>query len=109
MIARVWAAQTTSGQLPAYLGHLRDRVVPELLAREGYRGVTVLDRALTDGIEIIVITYWHSMDAVRGFAGADVERAVVAAEAAAMLSKFDERVRHYVVAFGDGTASNKVL
>lgn len=105
MIARWWTAQTTSGQLPAYMEHLRSRVIPELQALEGYKGVTVLDRPLSDGIEVIVITYWRSIDAVRAFAGADVERAVVAKEAVAMLARYDERVRHYVVAFADGSAS----
>ena len=101
MIVRVWTAQTTAGQLPAYLAHLRDRVLPEIKALEGYRGVRVLDRPLTEGIEVVVMTYWESMDAVRRFAGADVERAVVAKEAVAMLAKFDERVRHYVLALED--------
>lgn len=106
MIARVWSAQTTAGQLPAYLEHLNANVVPQLRLVNGYCGVTVLDRPLSDGIEVVVITYWRSMDAIRGFAGADVERAVVAKEAAAMLSRFDERVRHYVVAQSDpGTGS----
>lgn len=104
MIARVWAAQTTSGQLPAYLEHLRSSVLPGLQALDGYGGVTVLDRPLAEGVEVIVITYWRSIDAIRGFAGADVEKAVVAKEAAAMLSRFDERVRHFVVAHTDQSA-----
>jgi len=108
VIARVWTANTTAGQLPAYLDHLRARVIPALQAVEGYRGLTILDRPLGDGIEVVVTTYWTSMDAIRGFAGTDVERAVVAQEAAALLSRFDERVRHYVVAFTEGTASDKV-
>jgi len=105
VIARVWSAQTTSGQLPAYLEHLRSSVLPGLQALDGYSGVTLLDRPLSEGSELVVITYWRSIDAIRGFAGADVERAVVAKEAAAMLSRFDERVRHFVVAFTDAPAS----
>ena len=106
MIVRVWAAQTTAGQLPAYLEHLRSRVVPEMQALGGYRGVTVLDRPLTDGIEVIVMTYWDSMDDVRRSTGADVERAVVAKDAIAMLAKYDERVRHYVVALSESMTSD---
>ncbi len=107
MIARVWAAHTSSGHLTAYLEHLRGQVLPGLQRLDGYEGMTVLDRPLADGIELIVITYWRSMDAIRGFAGADVERAVVAKEAAALLTRFDERVRHYVVALSDGAAPHK--
>jgi hypothetical protein len=49
----------------------------------------------------MVLTFWRSADAVRGFAGADVEAAVVAEEAAALLTQFDHRVRHYEVAVQD--------
>jgi hypothetical protein len=42
-----------------------------------------------------VLTAWESMEAVRGFAGDDPERAVVEPEARAVLSDFDESVRHY--------------
>ncbi len=104
MIARVWSARTTAGQLPVYLEHLRSSVLPQLQALDGYGGVTVLDRPLSEGIELVVITYWRSIDAIRGFAGPDVEKAVVAKEATAMLSHFDERVRHFVVAYNDGNA-----
>lgn len=99
MIARFWSALTTAGQLPAYLAHLRDRVIPELQRIDGYSGITVLDRALAEGIEVTVITYWKSMDAIRAFAGNDVERAVVAKEAAVLLTTYDERVRHHVVVY----------
>lgn len=103
MIARIWSALTTSGQLPAYLAHLRERVIPELQTIDGYAGVTVLDRALAEGIEVTVITYWKSMEAIRAFAGSDVERAVVAKEAAVLLTRYDERVRHHVVAYSDNS------
>lgn len=98
MIARVWTAQTTAGQLPRYLEHLRSSVIPGLQRLDGYSGVTVFDRPLTDGMEVVVITYWRSIDAIRAFAGPDVERAVVAADAQALLTRFEERVRHFVVA-----------
>jgi heme-degrading monooxygenase HmoA len=98
MIARIWSALTTAGQLPAYLAHLRERVVPELKTIDGYSGVTVLDRPLAEGIEVTVITYWASMESIRAFAGGDVDRAVVAKEAAVLLTKYDEHVRHHVIA-----------
>ena len=48
-----------------------------------------------------MLTFWRSVDSIRGFAGADVEGAVVAEEAAALLTDFDRRVRHYDVAVQD--------
>jgi heme-degrading monooxygenase HmoA len=45
-----------------------------------------------------VTTYWQSFAAIDAFAGSDRESAVVADEAAALLTDFDHRVRHYEVA-----------
>jgi len=40
---------------------------------------------------------WQSLDAVRAFAGADIEAAVVEPEARAVLASFDSRVSHYTI------------
>jgi heme-degrading monooxygenase HmoA len=75
--------------------------LPAVKAVEGYGGAMLLERAVPDAVEIIVITFWQSVDAIRGFAGDDLEGAVVAEEAAALLTQFDRRVRHYEVAVRD--------
>jgi len=48
-------------------------------------------------IEFLVLTRWQSLDAVRGFAGTDVERAIVEPGAVAAIIDFDATVRHYEV------------
>jgi heme-degrading monooxygenase HmoA len=102
MIARVWSAQTTPAQAPAYAEHLRSHVLPALRQVSGYAGVMLLERPLPGAVEIVVATFWQSAEAVRGFAGADPEQAVVAEEAAALLTEFDRRVRHYEVVVEEG-------
>ena len=47
------------------------------------------------------MTWWHSLDAVRQFAGDDFEEAVVADEARALLTAFEVGVRHYELALRD--------
>jgi heme-degrading monooxygenase HmoA len=101
MIARIWSAQTTSAQAPTYVEHLRTHVLPAVRKLDGYGGTLLLERATPEAVEIIVLTFWRSLDAIRGFAGADLEGAVVAEEAAALLTQFDRRVRHYEVAVQD--------
>ena len=101
MIARVWSAETTAAGAPAYVEHLRGHVLPALRSLDGYSGATLLERATPDAVEVLVVTFWRSLDSVRGFAGADLEGAVVAEEAAALLTRFDRRVRHYEVALKD--------
>jgi heme-degrading monooxygenase HmoA len=94
MIARIWSAQTTRAQAPAYADHLRNHVLPAVREVDGYAGAMLLERKASDTVEIIVITLWRSLDSIRGFAGDDLEEAVVADEAASLLTQFDRRVRH---------------
>jgi hypothetical protein len=51
--------------------------------------------------DILVETYWRSLDAIHLFAGVDLESAVVADEAAAVLTDHDHRVRHYEIVLSD--------
>ena len=101
MIARFWSAHTTPAQAPAYANHLRNQVLPTVRALGGYAGAVLLEREVSEGVEIVVITLWQSLDSIRGFAGADLEQAVVAEEAESLLTEFDRRVRHYEVALKD--------
>jgi heme-degrading monooxygenase HmoA len=101
MIARVWSAQATPAKVPAYVDHLKSQVLPTLRKVDGYAGAMLLERAGSEAVEIMVITYWQSVDSIRGFAGDDSETAVVADEAAALLTQFDQRVRHYKVLVTD--------
>ena len=97
MIARYWSALTSREKAPQYAEHLANVVFPELKKLAGYRRGTLLRRNVPSGVEVVVITFWDSLDSIRAFAGNDVETAVVADKAAALLTAFDERVRHYDV------------
>ena len=105
MIARVWTARLTEANRDAYRRHLRERVLPLLVRVPGYRGAKLLERDDGNDVELIVITWWRSIDDVRRFAGADVEHAVVADEAAVLLERFDRTVRHFDVTVDVAAAS----
>ena len=100
-ILRRWSARTTEAQLPKYLEHFSKNVVPELRGVSGYLGATVSTRLLEREIEIVVETNWRSLESIRNFAGHDLEAAVVAPEAAALLTSFDGRVRHSEIVLSD--------
>ena len=93
-ILRHWSARTTKAQLPKYLEHFSRNVLPELRRVPGYLGAMVSVGRLDAEIEIVVETTWRSLESIRNFAGPDLEAAVVADEAAALLTSFDRRVRH---------------
>lgn len=99
VIARTWTARASAAGAAAYAAFFRGTLVPELDRISGHRGALVLTRPDSSGdVEISVLTFWDSMDAVRAFAGATPERAVVEPEARALLTSFDEHVRHHEVA-----------
>ena len=102
MIARLWSARTTPAKSLAYLQHFSSAVLVALRGFDGYVSSTVLTRPSNDATEILVITVWQSFSAIDVFAGRDREAAVVAPEAAALLTDYDRRVRHYEVAKADG-------
>jgi heme-degrading monooxygenase HmoA len=98
VIARVWSGATPVEKADAYVAHLRERTFPELTRIAGHRGASVLRRPSGHAVAFTVITLWESIDAIRAFAGDDVEAAVVPAEARALLSAYDARAVHWDVA-----------
>ena len=102
MTARLWSARTSKDQSTRYLEHFWQSVVPSLQTFHGYVCSSVLVRTQGDSVEILVSTVWQSLQAIDAFAGSDRETAVVANEAAALLTDYDRRVRHYEVAQMDG-------
>ncbi len=97
MIARLWTAKSRSTETNRYLSHLTEIIVPKLTAIEGFLGIDVLRRHRAGVDELVVITLWETMEAIRGFAGADEELAVVSPEAQALLQSYDTRATHYEV------------
>jgi heme-degrading monooxygenase HmoA len=102
VIIRVWTAHASPVGAGAYADHLRTEFLPTVSKVDGYIGARLLTRDTGDDVEIAVVTYWQSREAMRNFAGDDPDRAVVAAEAKALLTRFDERVWHYEVVLQDG-------
>jgi len=102
-IARRWSARTAEAQLPKYLEHFSKNVLPELRRVPGYLAANVSVRHNGNQAEIFVETTWRSLEAIRGFAGDDLEAAVVAPEAAVLLTDYDRRVRHYEIAISSHT------
>jgi uncharacterized protein len=105
-ITRQWIARTTEANWPRYKEHFSKNVLPELRRTNGYFGATLLTRRVNGHVEIVVQTVWRSLDAIRGFAGPDVEVAVVADEAAAILTNFDRHSRHFATELVDRVATS---
>jgi heme-degrading monooxygenase HmoA len=99
VILRIWRGQATAANANAYFTHVTQHVFPNLTKLPGHRGASVLRRESDGAVEFVVITRWDSLDAVRAFAGAHPEVAVVEPAARALLADFDATVRHYDLAY----------
>ena len=97
MIVRTWRRRASLSKPDDYVRHFRTNVVVELKSVDGFLGATLVRQVRPDDIEFLVITRWRSMDAIRGFAGDAVGRAVVEPGAIAALADYDEFVEHYEV------------
>jgi heme-degrading monooxygenase HmoA len=100
MILRMWRAQSTVKEADKYIRHATTKVFPSLRAIEGHRGAYLLRNQVDECVEIVVLSLWESMDAVRRFAGAEPNRAVVEPDARAVLTSFDDFVTHFDVIRG---------
>ena len=104
MIARRWRGWTESaGEADAYVDHFESAVRPRLREIDGFVDATI-ERVENDAgrTEVVVVTSWESMDAISGFAGDDVEVAVVEPDAQVLLVEYDSRVHH--IELRDGAA-----
>lgn len=97
MIIREWRGRAPRSRAGEYPTHFRTRVVPELRNVPGFLGATLSKREEGQLVEFVVLTRWESLDAIRAFAGTDLDNAVVEPGAVAALSDYDHTVRHYEV------------
>jgi heme-degrading monooxygenase HmoA len=97
MIARIWRGITLAEKADAYIDHLNETGLKDYAATPGNRGVTVLRRLQGEHSEIMLISLWDSMDAVRAFAGENPERSVYYPEDESYLLEMEPLVRHYEV------------
>ena len=97
MICRIWRAAASPEGATAYRAYFSGAVLPHLRRVAGFSGADVLEQEQDGEVALQVMTLWDSLDAVRAFAGADIETAVVEPAARAVLSHYERTVSHHTV------------
>lgn len=97
MIARIWHGRTPASKAKAYVDYLQVSGVKELRETPGNRGVFLLRRTGAQEADFLVLSLWDSFDAIRAFAGADLEKARYFAKDREFLLEFEPNVAHYEV------------
>lgn len=98
-ISRIWRGWTTPQNADAYETLLRNEIFPAILGRKvaGFRRIEMLRAVAGDEVEFVTVMWFDSLEAVKAFAGADYQTAVVPPKARAVLKRFDMRSQHYEV------------
>jgi heme-degrading monooxygenase HmoA len=97
MIARIWHGVTEAAKADEYLEYLTRTGIPDYRETAGNLGVYVLRRVEAGKAHFQLISLWQSFDAIRRFAGADVEKARYYPEDEAFLLELEPQVTHYEV------------
>lgn len=94
----MWHGWTSPENAAAYDSYLRNELFPHVqreLGSRGYRGFHVLRLDRGKEVEFVTLVWFDSLDAVRGFAGANYEIPVISEKARRWLSRHDNRCEHY--------------
>jgi heme-degrading monooxygenase HmoA len=97
VIVRAFHAAATTAGADAYHEHFTRTVLPTLQAIDGYHGAFLLRRDHDGHVQLQVLTLWASLEAVRRFAGSNLDHAVVEPDAEAVLASYDPAVVHHRV------------
>ena len=98
MIARIWRGVTSAEKAEQYFTYLMETGLKDYRAVPGNRGVQVLRRTYEDKTEFLLLSLWDSYEAIRTFAGNDLEKAVYYPKDKEFLLELEPKVTHYEVA-----------
>jgi heme-degrading monooxygenase HmoA len=97
VIARTWTGVVLRADADAYADYIRETGFAEYGRTAGNRGAWMLRRDDGDRTEFITLSLWDSVDAIKAFAGEDIEAAVLYPEDERYLIDGESRVTHYEV------------
>ena len=97
MIARTWKGTVRRVDAEEYATYIRETGFAEYGQTPGNRGAWMLRRDEDERTEFITLSLWESEDAIRAFAGDDIEAAVLYPEDERYLIGGESTVAHYHV------------
>ena len=101
MIMRTWRGAVKTEDADQYLEHQADTGVREYRETAGNAGVLVLRRDRGEHVEVTTVSFWASMDAVKGFAGEEPEVAKFYPGDDDLLAEKDLHADHYEIVSAD--------
>ncbi len=97
MVMREWRGRVPAEKAAEYLEFLNTSGFKDYAATPGNLAVYGFQRTESGITEIVLVTLWESVEAIKHFAGEDYERAHYYPEDKDFLLEFEPFVRHYEV------------
>ena len=97
----MWRGVVRREDADEYTAYIRDTGIAEYTQTPGNRGAWMLRRDEGERTEFVTYSLWDSLDAIRAFAGDDIEAAVYYPEDERFLIEQEDRVKHYEIVAGD--------
>lgn len=97
MIVRIWHGSVPTPKADAYREFTNGRAIPDYRSVRGNLSVHVLERHEGEVTHFITLTFWENLEAIKGFAGENVEVAKYYPEDKDFLLEFEPNVVHYEV------------
>jgi heme-degrading monooxygenase HmoA len=101
-IARVWSGRTPASKAEEYVEYIKKTGVDGLTGTQGNLGALLLQRTIKDVVEFTVISFWESKEAIKRFAGEDINKAHYYPEDSKYLLEMVPEVAHYDVKVATG-------
>ena len=99
VVARVWHGRVLTSKADEYYAYLKEAGIDRIEAIEGNLGAQVLRRTDGKSTEFTVISYWESRDAIKKFAGEDIEKTHFLPKDKQYLLELEPKVKHFDVLY----------
>jgi lactoylglutathione lyase len=108
MIVRIWRGWTAPEDADDYVAYLQATGIRAYRATPGNRAAFILRRTDGERTEFVTLTFWSSLEAVKAFAGEDVEQAVFYPEDDRFLVDRETTVTHFELFEPEGVRELRV-
>jgi heme-degrading monooxygenase HmoA len=95
----MWRGWVATDRAAEYVEYINRTGIAEYRRTPGNLDAQMWTRDLGDGrTEVVTLSWWESLESIKGFAGEDISRAVFYPEDEGYLLDKDSTVTHYTVA-----------
>ena len=104
-IARMWHGRVPDARAVEYETYLREAGLAKIRKIPGNLGVDLFTRSRGGETEFLVVSYWRSLDDIKAYAGADIEKTHNLPRDPEFLIELEPNVKHFTVKVSERGAS----